>query len=111
MKHIRVTFGIEKLFLGCADGVDKAARNFAKFYEIEAVVKYADWSLGYKAGPLRNREMVKAAVAENADGAVAFPDGGPGTRNCVGQCLEFGLPVAVFDMYGRMLPGQDWLKL
>lgn len=75
---------------GGAFGADQLARNYAEFYKIECITVSADWDThGKAAGPIRNREMLKAypdAVV------VAFP-GGRGTDNCVKTAVAMNMIV------------------
>lgn len=51
---------IEHLVIGdCPTGADLYALTWAKTRSIPHTVHVADWSLGRKAGPLRNTEMCK----------------------------------------------------
>lgn len=54
----------------------------------------ADWSIGKKAGPLRNQAMVDLG----ADVCLAFPlAGSRGTRHCMSAAEKAGIPVKVFS--------------
>lgn len=83
-------FDIEKLYVGDANGADSLAVEWAKFKNIPYEVFKADWSRhGKAAGPIRNREMLKAVI----DGVlIAFP-GGKGTENCVQEARRQGFTV------------------
>lgn len=67
---------IEHLVLGdCPTGADAFALEWAEKFSIPHTVHVADWSLGRKAGPLRNTEMCKHLVSFDGDlFAVAFVD-------------------------------------
>lgn len=55
----------------------------------------ADWSLGRKAGPLRNQEMVDSGI----DLVLAFPKGeSPGTRGTIRMAEKAGLKVIVTEL-------------
>ena len=67
-----------KIITGCANGTDKMARVFAKKYDIQLIVHTADWSLGLKAGPIRNKKII-----DDANYLIAFPSKtGKGTQSC-----------------------------
>lgn len=69
---------------GGAEGADGVAREWAQSKCYPVTTFYANWTLhGKKAGPIRNREMVRESDPHLG---VAFP-GGAGTRNCI-VCLE-----------------------
>jgi hypothetical protein len=76
---------------GCANGADKLGEKYA--YDKTLPVKRfpADWSLGKRAGPLRNDTM-----ARYADALIAFWDGkSAGTANMIDQAYREGLKVKV----------------
>lgn len=75
---------------GHCSGTDRMAERYAKENCLGLEVYPADWSLGRKAGPLRNKQMVDAA-----DFAIAFPGGGPGTRSLIELAKQKGIPVRV----------------
>lgn len=77
---------------GGASGADELGERYANDYGYDLKVFPADWSLGKKAGPIRNKQM-----AEYADGLVAFDTGGRGTANMIGVARDFGLKVRVVD--------------
>lgn len=75
---------------GEARGIDQLGKRWAKENQIDVKSFPADWnSYGKAAGPIRNGEMVK-----EADGVVAilYPDS-RGTKNCIAQAVDKGLPV------------------
>ena len=82
---------IEHLVLGdCPTGTDEIALDWARMHSIPHTVHKADWSVGRKAGPLRNLEMVKHLDSFKGDKfAVAFVDkhlaSSRGTNNCITQ--------------------------
>ena len=68
---------IERIVSGGARGVDTAAARYARAHNIPLTEIRANWSLGRRAGPMRNREIVAAS-----DLVLAFWDGvSPGTRS------------------------------
>lgn len=50
---------------GCA-GVDRCAGYFAKINQIQEQVFKPDWSLGKRAGPLRNEKMIVEGRPDHA---------------------------------------------
>lgn len=80
--------GIRGIIEGGAPGADTLAREWAKERGVRCVTVPADWTLGRRAGPLRNATM----VAMRPDGVIAFP-GGSGTANCCAQARAAGITV------------------
>lgn len=81
----RITLIIE----GGASGADSLGRDWAQARYKPVLTVYADWvSLGPKAGPIRNKEMLEW----NPDYVVAFP-GGIGTANMIKLAKEAGINV------------------
>lgn len=83
---------------GCPTGADRLADEWAVEHEVATLRVAAKWATeGKKAGPLRNRRMLKAAK-QLADlygcelVVIAFP-GGRGTHDCVTAAHEMGLTV------------------
>ena len=72
----------------CRDLMDYAESNG---FELE--IFPADWSLGRKAGPLRNKAMVDVA-----DYAIAFPSGGRGTQSLINFAHQKGIPTKVYPV-------------
>src|SRR3990167_9227834 len=65
---------------GCPTGADAHAREWAMRMKVPTLTVQADWvSLGKKAGPIRNQQMIDTA---KADIVLAFP-GGRGTADLV----------------------------
>lgn len=81
----------------CPTGADRHASNFCADYIEEGVIEErhpADWSIGKKAGPLRNQEMVDLG----ADLVLAFPRGlSRGTRDTISRAKVAGIPVEVWE--------------
>ncbi len=77
----------------CPTGVDAFTRVWCICQSVTCRVYKADWRKhGRAAGPLRNSEMVRRAVELGAT-VLAFPRGGPGTRDCIFQAKRAGLSV------------------
>ena len=69
-------------------GADHFANVWADMHWWTKHIHHADWSLGKKAGPIRNTEMAKA-VAPNGL-CVAFHDGkSPGTKDMIQKFLRY----------------------
>ncbi|MBQ4637174.1 MAG: DUF2493 domain-containing protein [Clostridia bacterium] len=79
---------------GHCRGTDLMAERYAKENGIELEIYPADWSLGKKAGPLRNKKMI-----ELADYAIAFPGKGNGTKSLIYYAQEKGIPLKIYPVY------------
>ena len=80
---------------GNCEGADKLADEVANVFFYSKKIFQADWSIGKKAGPLRNQKMID----ENPTICIAFhedPNLGTGTKDCVMRCLKNGIPVRLF---------------
>jgi hypothetical protein len=79
----------------CPTGADAMALMWAQSWarqgvRVEVEQHPADWSLGKKAGPLRNQAMVDLG----ADVCIAFPmPRSRGTLDCVRRAEKAGIPV------------------
>jgi hypothetical protein len=81
---------------GAAGGVDSAFDNAAIDARIGKDPHPADWRLGKRAGPKRNRDMVK----KGADLCIAvhkFLMNSKGTKDCRRQAIEAGIPTWLID--------------
>ena len=78
---------------GHCSGTDMMAERYAKENGFELEVFPADWSLGRKAGPLRNKKMIDVA-----DFAIAFPSGGRGTQSLINFAKQKGIPTRVYPI-------------
>ena len=78
---------------GHCSGTDLLAERYAKANGFELEVYPADWSLGRKAGPIRNKQMVDVA-----DFAIAFSSGGSGTRSLIELAKQKGIPVRIYHV-------------
>jgi hypothetical protein len=79
----------------CPTGIDAYAQKVAESQGMQSERYPADWSMGKKAGPLRNKEMVDLG----ADLVLAFPKGASrGTRGCLKMAQEAGLKVVVYEL-------------
>lgn len=86
---------IETVIEGGAQGIDRAARYWARDAGIRVATVNADWKrYGKAAGPRRN-----AAMAAQADGAIVIWDGtvkGSGSFSMIRAANAVGLPVFVW---------------
>ncbi len=71
--------GIVCVIHGCAPNVDTFAGEWAKEHGKDVLEFPADWSVGRKAGPMRNQRMIDIG---KPDVALALP-GGKGTADMV----------------------------
>lgn len=73
----------------CPTGVDQMVLDYCFAVGRVCTRSFAPWKRrGNYAGPLRN-EVIEAI----ADRVIAFDQGGPGTRNCVGHFRRSNKPV------------------
>lgn len=78
------------LITGCADGIDKCVREYAKRNYMVLEVYTADWTkFGRSAGPIRNKRMLEEGKPSVV---VAFP-GRRGTQNMINLAYKAGVPV------------------
>lgn len=72
---------------GAAPGVDQVADEWAWWHEVPAETFPADWSLGFKGGPLRNEEMAKSGASL----CLAIHHGTRGTADMVRRARAHGI--------------------
>jgi len=78
------------VLVGDARGADQLVREWCLRNNTPYTVFFAKWDIyGKRAGPIRNREMLEAAVSACL---LVFP-GGRGTRDCTRQALELGYTI------------------
>ena len=89
---------IEIISGGCS-GADEMGERFARSRYYRLVVFPAKWNkYGKSAGPIRNEEMAKYAVAADRGMLIAFPIGeSRGTRNMIKLAEQYGLEVEVVE--------------
>lgn len=92
LSRIRTEYEIIILSGHCS-GADLMAERYAKENGFGLEVFPADWSLGRKAGPLRNKQMVDVA-----DYAIAFPSGGRGTQSLINLAQRKGIPTKIYPV-------------
>lgn len=79
---------------GDCKGADKIAGYIASKRGMRVVKFPADWKLGYKAGPIRNRKMLD----QSPEKLVIFHndiENSRGSKNIRNQALKLGIPVEV----------------
>lgn len=97
LDRLHAQLGFTELMQGGATGVDQFAKEWAGTKpEIKRFVCKADWSLGKRAGPLRNARMLEW----KPDLVVAFP-GGRGTDDMVHRSAEAGFKVLYCRLTGE----------
>ena len=83
---------------GTAYGADRLGEQYAEKHGIHLIRRPADWALyGKVAGPIRNAEMARLAIADGCHGVLfAFWDGvSTGTQSMIELAKEQGLDVYV----------------
>lgn len=80
---------VSEIVSGMAPGADSIAAEWAERFGFPLHKFPADWSLGRKAGPIRNQRMLDEG---KPDLVVAFP-GGRGTADMVRRARQSGVPV------------------
>lgn len=85
--------GATEVIHGDAPGVDKAAGRVASEIGIHVRAFPADWSLGPKAGPIRNQQMIDAG---RPDYGIGFP-GGAGTADMLRRLRKAGIRVKIIE--------------
>ena len=89
-------FRISKILSGGASGVDTYAEMYAIENGIPIKIFKPDWSLGKKAGPIRNALMLKEAEA-----VIAIWDGtSKGTESSIKIAKKRHLPMHIVELYG-----------
>ena len=80
----------------CA-GTDQMAERYARERGYGLEVYPADWSMGNRAGPLRNQLMV-----DKADYVIAFSSGGRGTASLIQCTKQKGIPYRLHDVSNEL---------
>jgi len=88
LDRVHAERGIREIIEGGQRGADTLAGEWADARGVKRTTIAADWTLGPKAGPLRNAAM----VALKPDGLIALP-GGRGTADMVRQAHRAGVIV------------------
>lgn len=93
---------------GCPTGADAHAREYVKRRALQGITAWANWdALSKAAGMRRNAAMMRLAAMLARDPTapvmltvLAFPTGGPGTRNAIAEAQNAGLHGLIFDKKG-----------
>ena len=86
-----------RVYVGdCRTGIDAHVRRQCRDRGIEPNVFKANWQAhGLKAGPLRNLDMIRAAITRKGEGVLLFyftqDPGTRGTRDCVRKATAAGI--------------------
>ena len=88
--------------VGDCRGVDAMMVKWCRENEINYKIYKADWSLGSKAGPIRNRQMIDALPDDGV--LVAFPSPfSKGTRSAIKIAKARGIKQAVVELSMKMV--------
>lgn len=85
---------------GDCRGADRLAGEVAKELGLQVIAYPAQWKLGAKAGPIRNKQML---VEEEPDFVLAFHDDlthARGTRDMLRRADKAGISYRVWSHYG-----------
>lgn len=90
------------IICGMARGADMVGYTLAKRCGLSLKEFPADWSLGKRAGYIRNKEMAKYAH-DNGNGVLlAFWDGkSKGTKHMIDLAKEYNLEIHIFNFEGE----------
>lgn len=89
-----ISNAIPEIISGCAKGADRLGERFAKEYGYSLVKFPAKWEeFGKKAGYIRNIEMAKYSISDDAEGVlIAFWDGeSKGTKHMIDIAKRYNL--------------------
>jgi len=77
-------YKIDEIYVGDAVGVDEITSQYAKERNIKLKLFPANWErLGFKAGIIRNKEMVKAGITAGAYGIAIWDGESKGTYHTI----------------------------
>lgn len=100
LDELHANVGIVELVTGDATGADAIAVEWAITRRVCFAQHIAQWSLGRKAGPIRNAGIVAHALLHSAPDlpvlCLAAP-GGRGTADCVERCRKAGIEVRAIE--------------
>lgn len=81
---------------GGAKGADLLSEKYAKENDYQIKIFKPNWSLGKKAGPIRNKEMLEYIKNDNSSLVVSFWDGkSKGTKNMIDISNKAGIKVQI----------------
>lgn len=87
---------ISEIVSGTARGIDELGERYAKEKGIPVKLFKPDWSMGKRAGPLRNLDMAKYAQA-----LIAVWDGtSPGTAHMIRAAKSMDMPIVIHSPLG-----------
>jgi len=90
-----VDWTVGRIHHGGAEGVDQAAQWYAEWRDIPVYVWHPNWDEhGKAAGPIRNREMIRASDALIA---IRLNDS-PGTTDAIKKAYEYNLKRHIIDI-------------
>ena len=90
------------IICGMARGTDMLGYRLAKEHNIPLKEFPADWSMGKKAGYIRNEQMAKYAYEYGNGVLLAFWDGkSRGTKSMIELAKKYNLETHIFDFYGE----------
>lgn len=93
LDEVLKVYDITKVITGGAKGADSLAVEWATSRNIPVSIYQANWFRdGKAAGPIRNKVMLTEG---QPDLVIAFPTGGPGTKNMIKQAEEAGVKVVI----------------
>jgi YspA, cpYpsA-related SLOG family len=93
LDEVHREFTVQLVIEGDADGADRLAGRWAMARDVALQVFPALWKIhGHRAGPIRNQQMLDEG---KPDLVVAFPTGGPGTRDMIARARRNGFAVRV----------------
>lgn len=97
--------GVDCVIEGDARGADRIAGYWAKKNRIDLRLFPADWSLGKKAGPVRNQQMLDEG---RPDLVLAFPTpNSRGTWDMVRRAEAAGVEVVIVGQSADAVGGGD----
>lgn len=86
-----------KIISGTARGADSLGERFAYEWNYEVKKFPADWSIGKRAGYLRNAEMAKYASEETGILFAFWNRTSKGTKHMIDLAKKYGLEVHVIE--------------
>lgn len=93
-KYIKSHDKPKLIISGGARGVDTMAEKYAQENNIKTKIYYPNWTLGRKAGILRNSEIIAAATH-----VIAFPtDSSVGTYDSIMKAKIKGIPCKIIKI-------------
>lgn len=92
------------IICGMARGADMVGYSLAKKCGLPLKEFPADWSIGKRAGYIRNEQMAKYAHEHGNGVLLAFWDGkSKGTKSMIELAKKYGLEIYIFNFAGDLL--------